>query len=117
MGDRDRIYAAGIWQVRPGNEQAFIDSWKEFSAWTALHQRGATYGTLLQDLDNSSLFISFGVWKDLESIQHWRRQAEFRKALDRFMELCDQVTPGTFRQVTGEEGEEIWIPRAKPRQP
>ena len=111
MGDHDTIYAAGIWQVRPGNEQAFIEAWKEFSAWTALHQRGSGYGNLLQDIENPSRFISFGPWDDIESVRAWGQQPEFRKAIARFMDLCDQITPGTFRLVAGEGGEEkVWIP-------
>ena len=111
MADDERIYAGGIWLVRPGNEQAFIDAWKEFSAQTALHQTGAGYGTLLQDMENPSLFISFVAWEDRESLLAWRREPGFRKGIARFMELCDQVTPGTFRQVAGEGREEsIWIP-------
>jgi len=106
MGDKGTIYAVGVWQVRPGNEQAFIDAWKEFSTWTALRQRGTGYGTLLQDLDHPSRFISFGRWDDPASLRAWQQQPEFRRALGRFMELCDQVTPGVFRQIAGEgEGE------------
>jgi heme-degrading monooxygenase HmoA len=111
MGDHDSIYAAGVWSVRPGNEQAFIEAWKEFSAWTALHQKGSGYGNLLQDLENPSRFISFGPWDNLESVRAWRQQPEFRKAIARFMDLCDEVTPGTFRLVAGEGGgERVWIP-------
>jgi heme-degrading monooxygenase HmoA len=111
MGDPEKIFAAGIWLVRPGNEQAFIEAWKEFSAWTALHQDGSGYGNLLQDTGNPSRFISFGPWDSLESIQAWRQQPEFMKAITRFMDLCDQITPGTFRLVAGEGGgETVWIP-------
>ena len=111
MGKHDAIYAAGIWSVRPGNEQAFIEAWKEFSAWTALRQRGSGYGKLLQDLDNPSRFISFGPWDDLEGVQSWRQQPEFRKTIARFMELCDQVTPGIFREVAGDApAEGGWTP-------
>ncbi|HXW99510.1 MAG TPA: antibiotic biosynthesis monooxygenase family protein [Methanomicrobiales archaeon] len=106
MGDREAIYAAGIWDVRPGNEKAFVEAWKEFSAWTALRQRGTGYGTLLQNPDHPSRFISFGRWDDLASLRAWQQQPEFRKSLGRFMQLCDQVTPGIFRQVAGEGGEE-----------
>lgn len=111
MGKHDVIYAVGIWLVRPGNEAAFINAWKEFSAWTAVHRRGAGYGRLLQDNGNPSRFISFGPWDDLESVRAWGRQPEFRKAIARFMELCDQVTPGSFRVVAGDEPAEAgWTP-------
>jgi len=106
MGEHDRIYAVGVWSVRPGNEQAFIAAWKEFSAWTAVHRSGAGYGTLLQDIGNPSRFISFGPWDDLEGVRAWRQQPEFMKALARFMDLCDEVTPGTFRLLAGEGPEE-----------
>ncbi len=117
MGDEGGIFAVGIWQVRPGNERAFIEAWKEFSAWTALHQKGSGYGNLLQNLGDPSMFISYGQWADLESVRAWRQQPGFRKALGRFMDLCDRVTPGTFRLVAGEGGgEAIWIPGSeKPR--
>ena len=116
MGDQDKIYAAGIWQVRPGNEQAFIETWEEFSAWTALHQRGSGYGNLLQDIENPSRFISYGPWDSVESVRAWRQQPEFRKAIARFLDLCDQITPGTFRLVAGEGGgEKVWIPAHEDR--
>ncbi|HTY52433.1 MAG TPA: antibiotic biosynthesis monooxygenase family protein [Methanomicrobiales archaeon] len=119
MEEQGGIFAAGIWDVRPGNEQAFIEAWKEFSAWTAMHQKGSGYGNLIQDLDNPTRFMSFGPWDDLESVQAWRRQPEFRKAIARFAELCDHITPGTFRLVAGEGSGEhkFWIPGPETRRP
>ncbi|MDD1664638.1 MAG: antibiotic biosynthesis monooxygenase, partial [Methanomicrobiales archaeon] len=94
MGDQDPLYAVGVWSVRPGNEAAFIAAWRDFATWTYSHVKGPGKGTLLQDLENPGRFVSFGPWEDLESIQAWRQQPDFRKAFARFMELCDEVVPG-----------------------
>jgi heme-degrading monooxygenase HmoA len=98
MGDQYPVYLVGVWTVRPGNEDEFIAAWKEFAALTS-QSKGAVYGKLLRDMADPGRFVSFGPWENLESAQAWRRQPEFRKAFDRFMELCDQVTPGAFGLV------------------
>ena len=99
MGEQDPVYAVGLWSVRPGNEQAFIAAWKDFAAWTSTHMKGAIYGKLLQDIENPARFVSFGPWEDIESVLDWRQQPEFKKAFARFMELCDEIAPGTFHLV------------------
>ena len=98
MGGSEAIYSVGVWIVRPGNESAFIAAWKDFAAWTSM-QGGSAYGRLLQDLEDPGRFFSFGPWEDLEGLRAWRQRPEFRKSLGRFLELCDEVAPGTFRLV------------------
>jgi heme-degrading monooxygenase HmoA len=98
MDKHDVIYAVGIWSVRPGNENAFVEAWMNFASWT-LRMKGSRYGNLLQDLRNPSRFVSYGAWEDMESARAWRQQPEFNKSFDRFLELCDEITPGTFHLV------------------
>ncbi|MGA2934334.1 MAG: antibiotic biosynthesis monooxygenase family protein [Methanomicrobiales archaeon] len=99
MGDHDPIYTVGLWTVRPGNEDEFIRAWKDFATGTASYAKGPIYGRLLQDLENPGRFVSFGPWEDIEGVQAWRQQPEFKKAFGRFMELCDEISPGTFLLV------------------
>lgn len=98
MAQHDVIYAVGIWSVRPGNERAFMEAWMDFASWTSWLE-GSRYGNLLQDLRDPARFVSFGAWEDMECIRAWHRQPEFKKSFDRFLELCDGITPGTFHLV------------------
>ncbi|HUK92444.1 MAG TPA: antibiotic biosynthesis monooxygenase family protein [Methanomicrobiales archaeon] len=98
MGDSGKIHLSSIWTVRPGNENDFIAAWKEFAALSS-HAEGAIAGILLRDVADASRFISFGTWTDPETARAWRHQPEFRKAFARFMELCDEITPGVFQLI------------------
>jgi len=44
-------------------------------------------------------FISFGPWEYPESIAQWRQSPKFKSAFAEFEELCDEVSPGTMREV------------------
>ena len=81
------------WEVRPGNEAAFIDAWDRFAEWTAGHQPGAIVGVLVQDVADPRRFVSYGPWDSPEAIAAWRGSPASRAAFDRFRELCETITP------------------------
>ena len=99
MNASGQLYTVGLWSVKPGSEAAFVAAWREFADWTVKHQPGALEGHLLQDIDESSRFVSFGPWKDAQSIQAWRERPEFQTFLAKVRELCEVVQPGTLRSV------------------
>ncbi|MEN6518148.1 MAG: antibiotic biosynthesis monooxygenase family protein [Methanospirillum sp.] len=87
------------WEVRPGDEAAFIEAWDRFAEWTAEHQPGAVVGALLQDATNSRRFVSYGPWERPEQIAPWRATPEFLESFARFRELCTAITPHTMTCV------------------
>jgi heme-degrading monooxygenase HmoA len=94
-------YSLADWTVRPGNEEAFIETWSEFARWTAEHQPGAGDGTLLRDRDDPRRFVSFGPWRDPESMAAWRKTPEFQAFFARFHKLCTAIEPRSLVLVAG----------------
>lgn len=99
MVDRLQLYTCGTWIVKPGMEQAFIEAWQEFADWTTGHQAGAGAGTLLQNEDDPSRFLSFGPWENSEVISEWRSRQEFQNFVSKARELCEEVKPQTMKVV------------------
>jgi len=99
MNKSNQPYTHGLWIVKAGNEKAFIEEWSKFAKWTSNNHPGAGNGHLLQDSDNPQLFISFGPWKDAESIKTWREDPEFKKFVAKAKELCDSFQPRSLRIV------------------
>lgn len=100
------IYTLAEWMVKPGNEDAFVSAWTEFSRWTAENQPGAMTGVLLRDTREPLRFVSFGPWKDQEAADAWRRTPQFQESFVRFRELCSAVTPHSLVSVATSESRE-----------
>jgi quinol monooxygenase YgiN len=54
---------------------------------------------LIQDAGNSQKFISFGPWKDMDTLTQWRNTPEFSEAFSKFRELCSEIQPHTMRCI------------------
>lgn len=90
------------WTVGPGNEDAFIETWRDFARWTVEHQPGAAGdGTLLRDTENPRRFVSFGPWNDPRSMAAWRKTPGFQAFFARFRELCSAVEPHSMVSIAG----------------
>jgi len=94
-----QLYTHGLWIVKTGNEKAFIDHWSSFAQWTAKNYPGGGKGYLLQDLDNPQQFVSFGPWKDMETVNKWREDPEFKKFVSKARELCESFQPRSLKVV------------------
>lgn len=72
-----QFYTHALWRVKPGREDEFIEAWKALGdVFTRLSQP-ASQGTLIQSLDDPTLFYSFGPWKAWRTYRQcgptWRR--------------------------------------------
>ena len=99
MTEIGALYSAGIWTVRPGNEAAFIQAWDDLARWTTANMPGVLPAVLVQDADNPLDFISFGPWKDTETLAKWRSTPQFHAAFVKFRKLCSLIQPRTMRCV------------------
>ncbi len=93
------IYTLGVWKVKPGQEQAFIAAWKALADFFYGLPNPPGPGTLVQSLDDPTLFYSFGPWRSLEDIQTMRADPRTPEQIGRLAALCDEATPGAFRVV------------------
>lgn len=93
------VYTLGVWKAKPGQEASFIAAWKELGAFFLGLPNPPGPGTLVQSLDDPTLFYSFGPWNRLEDIQAMRADPRTRDAIGKLASLCEQATPGSFRLV------------------
>jgi heme-degrading monooxygenase HmoA len=96
-----RLYTHGRWVVKDGQQERFQAAWQEVADWTNATISGAVAGEtrLLQDLDDPTLFYSFGPWDSLEAIQAWRADRGFQERVGRIRELLESFEAHTLRTV------------------
>jgi heme-degrading monooxygenase HmoA len=95
----EAIYTLGIWTVKPGMEQQFIDTWSEFATWSKSSFAGAMSVVLLQDRENPRRFISVGPWRSSEDIAQWRGSEGFKSRVKTLQPMLERFEPGSFTAV------------------
>jgi hypothetical protein len=95
----DQVYTLGVWVVRDGRQQEFIDAWKALGATFASLPNPPGKGTLIQSASNSTLFYSFGPWSSMSAVEAMRQDRHAAEGIRKLIGLCTQATPGTFRVV------------------
>jgi heme-degrading monooxygenase HmoA len=92
------VYTLGIWTVKPGLEDEFVEAWQHMAAKTAA-EFPAPSATLLRDRDQPNRFISCGPWPSLDEIAAWRESATFRDGVGRIRAMVDGFEPHTMDAV------------------
>ncbi|HLG08541.1 MAG TPA: antibiotic biosynthesis monooxygenase family protein [Gaiellaceae bacterium] len=98
------VYTTGSWKPFPGEEDAFLEAWKEFAGW-ASGLPGAGRGALARDLRDPERFVSFMAWRDLESVRAWKGSPEFKPRMSRVQKHIDKFAP-TELEVVAVVGED-----------
>lgn len=91
MAQVGQSFTSGNWIAKEGQENELIARWTELAEWSLQEMAdGVTEAPILiRDAANPRHFISFGGWKDPETVQAWRQRPEFQERLGRCRELCD----------------------------
>lgn len=88
-------YTLTIWQVKPGQEKAFEDTWAEWVEWS--HMQGLGAGALLlRDHERPGTYVSFGPWASLESVRQWRSTEGYHERVARLHEVVESFEPRTL---------------------
>jgi len=97
--EEPEAYTLGVWRVKPGMEDAFVQAWKELGAYFLSLPKPPGTGKLVQSVQDSTLFYSFGPWNSFEDIQAMRSDSRTPEMLAKLSALCVDATPGAFRLV------------------
>lgn len=93
------VYTVGVWTVKPGREDEFVDAWREMAVRTREEYPGRS-ATLLRDRRTPNLFIGSGPWESMEQIEQWRlRSPAFGSFISHVRELIESFTPHTMDPV------------------
>jgi heme-degrading monooxygenase HmoA len=89
------VYTVGLWNVKPGEEDAFITAWRNMATATASEYPGAS-AVLLRDKETPNLFLSVGPWDSLAQIEDWRASATFTSGLGVIRTHLESFEPHTM---------------------
>jgi heme-degrading monooxygenase HmoA len=92
------VYTLGVWTVKSGREDEFVNGWHALAQWT-LEQGFEAHGTLVRDHDDPSRFVSFGPWPNVDQVRRWRADPGFHAYLDEIMKSVERFEPGTYDVV------------------
>jgi heme-degrading monooxygenase HmoA len=92
------IYTVGRWTVTPGQEDQFVEAWREMATRSAQEFPGASV-VLLRDRDQPNVFLSCGPWESLEQVEAWRASATFQQGIARIRPFLDAFEPRTMDPV------------------
>ena len=87
------FYSTGSWLPFSGQEDPFLEAWKEFAAWAAGSPGAAGDALLVRDLRETERFVSFLPWESLEAIQGWKAHPEFKERMSRVQQFVDKFAP------------------------
>ena len=75
------LFTHGRWTVTPGKEEEFVAAWNDLAEWTGANIPGAGWAKLLRDRERPNVFLSFGPWDSLSTIQEWRSSEGFTQRI------------------------------------
>jgi hypothetical protein len=92
-------YTHALWRVRSGRESEFIELWENDLARAFRAANPEASGTLIQSLEDPTLFYSFGPWPTLSAMAAARQAPGVGAALEALKSVCVEATPGTYKVV------------------
>jgi heme-degrading monooxygenase HmoA len=92
-------YTSGLWMVKAGEEDAFVEAWKEFVGWASAMPGSQTF-RLVRNLDEPNRFMSFAPWNDFETQHAWKQPPDFPERIGRVRRHCEDFQPLTYELVT-----------------
>jgi heme-degrading monooxygenase HmoA len=92
-------YTSGTWDVKTGEEDAFVQAWTAFVEW-ASEMPGSGVFRLVRDLDQPQRYVSFAPWESFEAQNAWKELPEFRERIGRVRRHCENFEPSTLELVT-----------------
>jgi heme-degrading monooxygenase HmoA len=92
------VYTLGIWLVKPGRENDFVQAWQDMARQTQEDFPGRK-AVLMHDRDVPNRFISTGPWESVEQIEQWRGSENFQRNLQAIKELVEHFEPHTLDEA------------------
>jgi quinol monooxygenase YgiN len=92
------IWTHGTYRVKPGCADDFVRGWQEL-ARQAVDEFGVAPPTILRDREDRSLYITFGVWDSLETLERFRSSPLVAKRASALDDLLDSAETRVLEAV------------------
>jgi len=93
------VYTHALWKAKPGREQDLIDAWQGLADAFLSLPNPPGRGTLIQSVDDPTVFYSFGPWPSMEAVDAMRADPGSAEARARLLDACETATPAAYRLV------------------
>jgi quinol monooxygenase YgiN len=84
-------YASGVWQVKEGKDEEFVERWKEFLQWSRANHPSMVVANLLRDRGTTGHYLSFSEWSDAASRDAWKQDPGFKTHIGACVALCENM--------------------------
>ena len=84
-----QAYTHGMWHAKAGKEDEFAAAWQAFAEWAFAEAPGAVGAVLIKDVEDPSLFWSFGPWASLDDARAFREVPGFADHIGRMEQLLE----------------------------
>jgi heme-degrading monooxygenase HmoA len=92
-------YASGMWLVKAGSEDAFIERWREWLTTSSSGVDGFEGAHLLRSNDDPRRFVSYSGWRDVGARDAWKQSEAFGEGFAACRAYCDDFQGGDFTAV------------------
>lgn len=92
------VYTLGIWLVKPGREDDFVQAWRDLASKTQ-QEFSEAKAVLMRDRDVPNRFISTGPWESFEQAGLWRASAAFTEGFEAMREMLEHFEPHTLEEA------------------
>lgn len=84
-------YASGVWHVKQGNDEEFVQRWTEFLQWSRENYPSMVVANLLRDRGVAGRYMSFSEWTDDAARDAWKQAPEFKTRFGACAALCEDM--------------------------
>jgi heme-degrading monooxygenase HmoA len=92
-------YTSGVWTVKAGQEDDFVEAWRAFVTWASEMPGSGTF-RLVRDVERPERFMSFAPWESFEAQHDWKQQPDFSERIAAVRAHCEDFHPFTHELVT-----------------
>jgi heme-degrading monooxygenase HmoA len=92
-------YASGMWFVKPGNEDAFVERWRAWLTVSSAGIEGFGGAYLLRSDDHPNRFVSYSEWSDAGARDRWKQSSGFLDDFEECRAFCETFEGGDFTEI------------------
>lgn len=88
----------GIWLVKPGHEDDFVQAWRDMAARTRKDFPDGK-AVLMHDRDVPNRFISTEHWDSVDQIERWRASTAYTEGVQSNRDIVQRFEPHTLDET------------------